>query len=72
MALSVTAHFSLAPFASISDNPALSKNGRIRPAYPDGSRSLKQVETGAEQTFGTGNNSRSLKKDDPGPLSTAF
>jgi hypothetical protein len=34
IALPGLAHFSLAPFASISDNPALTKNGCFVPAKP--------------------------------------
>jgi len=35
IALGAIAHFSLAPFASMGDNPALTKSGWFRPAKPD-------------------------------------
>ena len=62
-------HFSLAPFASISDNPALTHSGGIS-ACDFGSAAYGS-NRGKARRFGAGI-SRSLKKDDTGPLSTVF
>jgi hypothetical protein len=41
MLLGVQAHFFLAPFAPISDNPALTKSAAFERPYPDGSRTFR-------------------------------
>jgi hypothetical protein len=40
------AHFSLAPFASISDNPALTKSGCFGPANPAAPRTSHGLQKG--------------------------
>src|SRR5271157_3484640 len=72
MALGVTVHFFLAPFASISDNPALTKSSGIRPTDPDQVAQVPVSLNRGRADVRHGQGSRSLKKDDQGPLFHRF
>src|SRR5712692_6607687 len=62
-------YFSLAPYAPIRDNPALTHNGG---SWADNSRRAAHGATGVGRAFRHGQESRSLKKDANGAAFHSF